>query len=149
MAYTYRVWNCPRPARGFTLIEMMITVAIIGILAAVALPIYSKYVLRSQLTEALNNLSAFRIALEQSYQDNRTYALGANCGVANPTGKYFTFSCVPNNAGQGYLATATGITTTAAKGYTYTVDQSNVQATTSVGAGAACATSTTAWVTKC
>ena len=136
---------------GFTLIEMMVTVAIIGILAAVALPMYSRYVLRSQLTEALNNLSAFRIALEQNYQDNRSYASagGGNCGVANPTGKYFSFNCTLNNGGQGYLATATGLNGTTTAGFVYTIDQSNNQVTVSVGAAASCAASPTSWVTKC
>jgi len=143
--------RCHGFSHGFTLIEMMVTVAIIGILAAVALPIYSRYVLRSQLTEALNNLSAFRIALEQNYQDNRSYASagGGNCGVTSPTGKYFNFGCTLNNGGQGYLATATGLSGTTTAGFVYTIDQSNNQVTVSVGASASCAPSLTSWVTKC
>ena len=134
---------------GFTLIEAMITVGIVAILAAIAIPSYSKYVLRSDLTEAPGNLASFRTTLEQFYQDNRTYAAGAACGVAAPTGTYFTYTCAPNTAGQGYVATATGAAGTPAAGYVYTLNQLNVQATTAVGAHAACAVNATAWVTKC
>ncbi len=58
---------------GFTLIEVMITVAIIAILAAVALPNYIDYVTRSRLVEAKSNLSDMRTRLEQYFLDNRSY----------------------------------------------------------------------------
>lgn len=60
-------------ARGFTLIEIMIVVAIIAILAAFAIPQYRDYVLRGQLIEASNGLSAMSADMERYYQDNRTY----------------------------------------------------------------------------
>ena len=53
---------------GFTLIEVMITVAVIAILAAVALPNYVEYVTRSRLVEAKTNLSDMRTRLEQYYK---------------------------------------------------------------------------------
>ncbi len=59
--------------RGFTLIEVMITVAVIAILAAVALPNYIEYVTRSKLVEAKTNLSDMRTRLEQYFLDNRAY----------------------------------------------------------------------------
>src|SRR5688572_17819740 len=61
-------------SQGFTLIEVMITVAIIGILAAVALPSYRDYVLRGQVVDATSGLAAMRADMERHYQDNRTYA---------------------------------------------------------------------------
>src|SRR5690606_1858627 len=61
--------------RGFTLIELMITVAIIAILAAVAVPSYQDYVRRGKVTEATATLAQFRIKMEQYFQDNQTYEL--------------------------------------------------------------------------
>ena len=62
-----------RNAIGFTLIEVMITVAVIAILAAVALPQYFDYVTRSRLVEAKTSLVDMRTRLEQSFLDNRSY----------------------------------------------------------------------------
>lgn len=93
--------------QGFTLIEVMITVVIISILAAVALPAYTDYVTRGKIPEATNGLATMRIQLEQYYQDNRSYAKdGGDCGIAVPQGKNFGFEC--NTNGQTYKVTATG-----------------------------------------
>ena len=123
--------------RGFTLIEVMIVVTIIAILAGIAIPSYQDYVRRGQLTEASSTLAAYRVRLEQFYQDNRNYGAGG-CGVAVPTGQYFTYTCALRNPGtgadQGFIATATGSTGYAAP-FTYTVDERNVQATTAMYSG--------------
>jgi len=86
--------------RGFTLIELMIVVAIIAILSAIAIPAYTAYVARSKLTEAFSGLSSMSVAMQQYYQDNRTYqdvTAGNNPDpypCANPpVGKYFNFTC--------------------------------------------------------
>jgi type IV pilus assembly protein PilE len=73
-----------RPAAGFTLIELMIVVAVVGILAAVAYPLYTDYVQRSRIMEATSTMNDMRVRMEQFFQDNRTYANGAACGVADP-----------------------------------------------------------------
>lgn len=131
---------------GFTLIEVMITVAIVAILAAIALPAYSDYLRRGQMPEAFTFLSDYRVKMEQYYQDNRNYGSGscAQAGGAGPSwntfapsAKYFTFSCALTNVDQGYLLTATGnggLTT----GYVYTIDTNNTRQTTLFkGAGVA------------
>lgn len=130
-------------ARGFTLIEVMITVAIVAILAGVALPAYREYVRRGQLPEAFAALSDFRVKMEQYYQDNRNYGVNACAGgAAGPSwaafaaGKRFTFGCVVLDGGQGYRVTATGASGSATEGQVYTIDHNNIQQTTKFkGAG--------------
>ncbi len=72
-------------AKGFTLIELMIVVAIIGLLAAIALPAYSNFILRSKLTETAVQLGAFARAFDTTKQINGTYPLDVSVG-AIPTG---------------------------------------------------------------
>jgi type IV pilus assembly protein PilA len=70
---------------GFTLIELMIVVAIIGILAAIAIPAYQDYTARSQMSEAMSLASGVRTAVSETYQTGR-YAMAdinnAAAGVA-------------------------------------------------------------------
>jgi type IV pilus assembly protein PilE len=127
--------------RGFTLIEVMITVAIVAILASVALPSYNDYIRRGQVQEAFTYLSDYRIKMEQYYQDNRNY--GATAGTVcatdatastwsgfNPSdAKYFTFSCVTANTGQSYTITATG-SSGRATGHVYAINQAGNKTTT-------------------
>src|SRR5574341_1335104 len=124
---------------GFTVIELMIAVAIIAILAAVALPAYNDYVQRAKLTEAFTALADFRVRMEQFYQDNRRYdGAGLNgCGAAAPNSKYFTFACAPNAVvpSQTYVITATGIPSEGLTNFVYTLNEKNVRATTTLGTG--------------
>ena len=124
--------------RGFTVIELLIVIAIISILAAVALPAYNDYVQRSKLVEAFTALSDFRVRMEQFYQDNRRYdnSVTLLCGAALPNSQYFTFACAPGAApSQTYTITATGVANQGLTNFIYTLNQNNVRATTKLGTG--------------
>ena len=64
---------------GFTLIEIMIVVAILGILAAIAIPIYNGYITAAKRSEAKTNLQQLRLLLEQYYSENGKYCPDASC----------------------------------------------------------------------
>jgi type IV pilus assembly protein PilA len=78
--------------KGFTLIELMIVVAIIGILAAIAIPAYQDYTIRAQVTEGLNLASAVKAGVAEAYANNGSWP--ADIGIAGgdtanlPSGKY-------------------------------------------------------------
>lgn len=80
--------------KGFTLIELMIVVAIIGILAAIAIPAYQDYTIRAQVTEGLNLASAAKAAIAESYSSNGAWPTSnSSAGLdtsTNITGKYVT-----------------------------------------------------------
>jgi type IV pilus assembly protein PilA len=68
--------------KGFTLIELMIVVAIIGILAAIAIPAYQNYVIRSQVTEGLSMADGFKTAIGDYYAQNGAFP---SCQAQTPT----------------------------------------------------------------
>jgi len=121
----------PTRAQGFTLIELMITVAIISILAAVAVPQYTSYVTRGRIPDATNLLATRAVQAEQYFQDQRTYANTASATnpacVSDTSGKSFNFSCSSANA-TGFVIQAVGKGSMA--GFTYTINQANVKTST-------------------
>jgi len=75
--------------KGFTLIELMITVAIVGILAAIALPAYQDYVVRAQVSEAVVLTGAAKVASTEFYANNGAFpADNAAAGFGGAAGKY-------------------------------------------------------------
>ena len=73
--------------QGFTLIELMIVVAIIGILAAVAIPSYNDYTARAQVTEAVNLVGGLKTCMAEGMQDKSEFPSLANCGEDGAIGK--------------------------------------------------------------
>jgi type IV pilus assembly protein PilE len=135
-----------KQSRGFTIIELLIVIIIVGILTAVALPAYQDFTNRGKITEAFTGLSDFRVRMEQFYQDNRRYdgtGLGG-CGAKAPDSKYWNFSCDPGAApSQTYTATAKGITTQGLTNFEYSINEKNERRTVTMGdgwngAGSAC-----------
>ena len=138
-----------RDESGFTLIEAMVIVAVLGILAAISVPNYSRYVTRGHLVDAGNALSEYRVRMEQFYQDNRTYAKAGVCAQAVPANlDNFAFACAIAAGGQGFIATATGAGS--ATGFVYTINQANVHSTTAVPShwGALPSDAGSKWVTR-
>jgi type IV pilus assembly protein PilE len=147
---------------GFTLIEIMITVAVLAIITAVALPNYTDYVKRGHIPEATSNLQAMKTKMEQWFQDNRTYP--TTCGAAPtltqiviPTLQYFTMQCtLPAPPSTTYTIQAVGGVTGGDQsmvGITYQIDNANNRSAI-VTAGSTMAKAgypvgtTTCWITR-
>ena len=112
----------------------MIVVAIAAILASVALPMYRTYVMRGRIIDGTSRLSEFRVRMEQYFMDNRTYANGGACGVANPADTSeaaFTIACSGASA-TAYTVKATGKSTKGMNGFEYQIIQTGAKTTVAV-----------------
>lgn len=133
---------------GFTLIELMITIAVVAILSTIAISTYSQYIQRARLTESFAPMTSLAMALEQYYQDNRTYV-----GACQATGNArlpaatasFTYAC-PTLTATTYVISASGKASTVAQSFQYTLNQAGARATPTVPSG--WTTSATCWVLK-
>ncbi len=110
-----------RLPRGFSVIELMVTVAILAILVSIAIPAYRNYISTAREAEGRNNLAALKLAEEEFFLENNRYFAGADTatlisnseGLWQPTGDeenggVHNFTYAVTLSGGGYVATATG-----------------------------------------
>ncbi|MBF4454690.1 prepilin-type N-terminal cleavage/methylation domain-containing protein [Acinetobacter sp. SK-43] len=133
---------------GFTLLELMVSVAIIAILAAIALPLYSSYITRSQAKSAATDLMSLSVAVENLYlrtlsytapttnpttttAQTQTYATGWQPSSNNT----FDYTVSVTTSTKSYTLTATGKSGTRNAGCTLTLNQAN---TRTISGGSAC-----------
>jgi type IV pilus assembly protein PilA len=88
-----------RAQKGFTLIELMIVVAIIGILAAVAVPAYQDYIARAQVSEAVSLTTGGKTPLAEYYNEKGHWPNTATDVISNPSGKYVSIITLMGAAG--------------------------------------------------
>lgn len=114
---------------GFTLIELMIVIAILGIVSAIAIPMYTGYIATARLAEAKNNIAALRLAEEEFFLENNNYFSdmsddNANLASASTDlwsaskgdGNQVNFTYTVSASGNNYTITATGNASTPVAG---------------------------------
>ncbi|HEY3180898.1 MAG TPA: type IV pilin protein [Casimicrobiaceae bacterium] len=130
--------NGTKVSTGFTVIELLVAVAIVGILATIAIPQYGSYITRSRILDAFAKLSDYRTRMEQYFLDRRSYLddTGA-CGVA-PTsipGSADSFQVACIATARSFVYTATGIDAKGMARFVYTIDEAGSRGTVSLPSG--------------
>jgi type IV pilus assembly protein PilE len=134
----HRAQFCVRPRSGFTITELLVAIAIVGILASIAVPSYGAYMMRSRLLDAVAKLSDHHTRMEQYFLDRRTYLDDVgNCGIAPPAtaGPSDSFGVACAATSKSYTVTATGIAAKGMTGFAYAIDEAGARVTLSVPKG--------------
>ena len=123
---------------GFTLIELMIAVVVVGILTGIAVPAYTDHIVRGKIAQGVGALSEAKVRMEQVFNSERTY----NCALDfSPVFNETPFSvAISNCTTTTFTMTATGKSANGMSGYTYTINQSGEKTskTPSVTASQSC-----------
>ena len=126
-----------RDARGFTALELLAAVTIVGILASLVVPSYHLYIARSRVLDAAMQLSDYRAKMEHYFLDRRSYVdASGNCGVAPPAsarGDAFDLACAATAS--TYRVTVAGRAGSGMDGFAFAVDETGARATLAVPRG--------------
>ncbi len=125
-------------ARGFSLIELLIAVVIIGILAAIAIPAYMDHIARGRIAQGVEALSEAKVRMEQVYNSRRTYKPDGECPNLKPyfDGIPFGYDLVCED--QKFSIVITGDTDKGTAGYSYSINESGEKTSTTPTASGKC-----------
>lgn len=124
--------------RGFTLIELMITVAVVGILAAIALPEYTNHVEKGRIASALELLSESKVRMEQIFNSNRSYYVDTAAKTCLDLSSVFAgsgFSVAVACDDTSFNIALTGVSGGPMSGFSYSIDQSGQKKSTTPESG--------------